>query len=536
MTTPLDRLLQGKNLAPQAERELILQLEPALRLRVCQYFAGERRRLRGELSTAQKARAAAEQELLAALAPPWVPGLVLRVYGGEGEGQGRQLDVVAAGRRQLVNVCPELADQAFAAGDDVFLSRELNVVVGRDAGVGSTGHVSVVAEIAGDAVVLEGSGDEESVALCAASLSGALAPGDRVLCRAEFPLVVERLGRRSELGFVSEPVPDVSFDDVGGLDDLVGRIRRHLDLHLLHREHVAAYQLETRHGMVLAGPPGVGKTLVAKATANYVARHGGGARFLSVPPGALRAMYYGQAEARIRGLFTLARQTPGICVMYFDELDSFGRRGGGIGSEIDSRVLGAFLAELDGIGSADNVLCIAATNRLDLVDAALLRGGRFGDAIYEVPRPGRTAARQILACYLRPDLPYQSADAASLVEACTSWLFAPEGGAGVLAMATLANSDQHEVRARDVLSGALLASSVETAKHAAAWRQVQGGGPGLSLDDVIDALDDALLAEARKLESASVARETLAFPGAHEIVHVTLPADRLRRQRVLRAA
>lgn len=526
--THQQRLIQDSDLAPSEEHELLEQMDPPMLRRVSQYMAAQRRRLTEERDEARRERVAAEKVLRAVLEPPWVPATVIRTCGAK-------LDVIAAGQRQVVGVHPSLQDTSIVAGSDVFVNREATVVVGTDPEAGRIGQVGTVVEMRGDTVVLAGAADDETVALCLPELRGALASGDRVLYRSDFPLVIERLEARRELSFALEPVPDVTFDQIGGLDTLVDRIRTQLDLHFAHAESLASYQLGLRPGILLAGPPGVGKTMLAKAIANHVAKSSSGARFLAVPPGALRGVFYGQTEAHIRQLFALARSVCGICVLFFDELDSFGARGHGIGNEIDSRVMGSFLHELNGIASADNLICIGATNRVDLVDLGLLRAGRFGDRVFPVPRPGRVGARQILSRYLSPDLPYADEDGDRIVDAAVSYLFAEREGAGELATVTLANSERREVRAPHVLSGALLASAAEGAKHRAAARHLQGG-LGIVAEDLLAALDESLAGEALKLDSPLVAREMLDFPGAHEIARIELPNDRpLRPHRVMRA-
>jgi proteasome-associated ATPase len=328
----------------------------------------------------------------------------------------------------------------------------------------------------------------------------------------------------------------------------VDEVRSDLELHLRHGDLVDKYDLTLLSGLTLVGAPGVGKTLFAKAMANFLAGLGLETRFMHVKPGALRGVYYGQAEARIRELFAVAKSAPGLVVIFFDELDSYGSRGGGIGQDIDGRVLGALLAEIDGLESAANILCIGATNRLDLCDTALVRNGRMGDRVYTIPRPGRQATREILARYLVEELSYREGSAADFVEAATGYLHAAEDGAGSVATVTLRGGDSHEIRARHLLSGALLASAVERAKHSAAQRELEsvaaatemgdeGEEHGLRFEDLFLALDHAIAAEAKKLSAPHVARQMLEIPRAEEIVRVELTVEsRIVRHRYLRVA
>ena len=250
-----------------------------------------------------------------------------------------------------------------------------------------------------------------------------LAAGDRVVFAREYPYVLSALPKQSRSSFLLDETPTETFEDLGGLDEVVEEVKRDLDLHLHHPEIVARHDLSLLRGITLAGPPGTGKTLFAKAVANYIAGKEGGASFMHVKPGALRGIYFGLAEERIRALFQSARDMPGVVVMFFDELDTFGSRGSGIGQDIDGRVLGALLSEIDGLEASPDILCVGATNRLDLVDEALVRSGRMGDRIYEIPRPGRQATYQILCCYLTQSLPVAaSTSATDLIGAATSYL------------------------------------------------------------------------------------------------------------------
>ncbi len=511
----------------EAALERILTHKPRALPDVCRRFFNDRRELRGELAkavvAAEKAQsqgAKAKAALKAITQPPLYPAILLRTC------SDGKLDVALRGMRQISAVHPDLAKAALRPGDEVWIDPGTGVAVSRGDAGPRLGRVATIVERMEGRVVVRGEGDEDRVLLCDPAIVGTIELGDRVLISGEVPCVLERLPARVESSHLLESVPRESFEDVGGLDDLIEELRQELELHLFHEELVAAFELPLMRGMTFVGPPGVGKTLMARALARFLADAAPGTRFMNVPPGSLRGEFYGQTEKRIREIFGVARAAPGIVVMFFDELDSFGARGTNLGHDIDDRVMGTLLAEIDGLEPSDGIFVIGATNRLELIDDAILRQGRFGDRIVDIPRPNRAATSTILGRLLRPGLPWaEEACSEAAVSAAASFLFAPQGGAGAIVAVTFPDGAKQDVRARDVVSGALLASSVREAKKTAAIRQRQGGA-GLHEADVVEALDRALVAEARKLSAVVVARRSLSIPRAHEIVSVEVPAER----------
>ena len=534
------KMLMEGDLPPDDEKqmlELLANTEPRSLFLVCQMVTNQRRQLRQELEKAKKARAKAEAELEGLRQPPWIPATVLANCGDE------RLDVFGGGRRQIVKALPEVKAGTLHCGEEVHLDHDLTLVVGRSSAESPrSGLVGTVSEVLDERILIRGMGDEEMTVLCDAELVASLEPGHRVLYTREVPCVIERVPERQQSRHALEAPAQIRFEEIGGHDDVIYEIRRDLDLHMIHREQVAEYQLKMLRGVTLVGPPGVGKTLIAGAISCHVAEARPGTKCLHVKPGDLRGSYYGQSEKRIRDLFELIKAATGFVIVFFDELDSYGARGEGIGQDIDGRVLGALLAALDGLESVDNLMCIGATNRIDLCDPALVRQGRFGDRIYPLSRPGREATRRILEIYMTEGLPYANGEdrenaRETMIDGLASHLHAPRGGAGTLATATLANSERHEITASDVLSGALLASAVEKAKHAAAQRRIDQGDGRITIEDLTDAVDDALEAEAGKLTAPLAARRVLEIPHADEIVRVERPGGRrIRRHRTVRAA
>jgi proteasome-associated ATPase len=538
----LQKLLGGAEMSPEQETvmaEEFLRVNPRAALQLCQLLINQKGQVRSALGKAEAARAEAQAALERLQQPPWVPGYVLRAFP-----EGR-VEVIYGAQRLIVIVPPELDADTLVPGTEVCLNRELTVVVGRSEEPRRYGAVATISEVFGTTVVLRGVGDEESVGTCVPALAQQLQSGDRVVYDREMGVVLAKLPQRDGRAYVLETPPAVGFADIGGLDDVIAEIRALLDLHLRRAEVEQAYELRLPKGLILLGPPGCGKTLLAGAVARYIADVRADTRFLNVAPGALRGIYYGQTEQRIRELFEVAGRAPGLVVMFFDELDTYGARGTGIGHDIDGRVLGTLLTSINGLDAPPNVLIVAATNRLDLCDEALVRHERLGDRVFRIPRPNRDGARQILSKYLRPSLPYRDTDAgdataraaraAAIADGAVSHLYGEHGGAAALAKITFGNGQQRDVAAREVVTGALLSSAIERAKHAAAARHTEPDD-GLTLEDVLEALDDALEAEKEKLRSPLAARRLLDVPEVETIVGVEVAPRRRRRHRYLRAA
>jgi len=546
MPTKTDKLvmefMQGKQPADDDMHEAIRKLmtKPPALASLTQFLFNRNKEARAAASHYEEENEQLKKEIAAVREPPLVPAEVLQVLA-----DGR-LDILGGNRRLIVQAVPEFDLSSIEPGDEVFLNGDGTTVVCKNDSPAQGGFVATVSSTTAidGLVVLRTVGEEEVVGLCPASLRTELEPGDRVLVRRESNCVTAKLGGDQKSSYELEQPPAVTFDDIGGLDHVIREVSDVLDLAVHHRDVATELGLEAGYGLVLAGAPGIGKSMLAKAVANHLAGYGEPTSFLNVKPGELRSMYYGQTEAKIRELFAFARKAPGVVVIFLDEVENFGVRGDG--QSIDGRVLAALLAEIDGLDPVDNLFVIAATNRIDLCDSALIRHGRLGDSVFTLPRPDAHATREILSKHLSASLPYgpdgtgvddEVHGREALLDAGISYLFADRGH-GLLATAVLTTSEPREIWPADVMSGALVAGAVKKAKQRVAMRRVRSDGSlGLQVEDILTALDDALLGEVDKLRTPVAARRNLDFADADQIARIELPEGRRSpRHRYLRAA
>ena len=379
--------------------------------------------------------------------------------------------------------------------------------------------------------MVRGTADEEIVLEVAEEIrETGLNAGDLLLYDRESLVAYEKVEKPGEESYLLERVPDVTFADVGGLGDVIDEIVGEVQLHFFHGDLVRQHRLKFWKGIILSGPPGVGKTMIVRALANHLSQlEGVEAKFLNVKPGQHRTMWYGKTEENIRELFALARRAAadGFVVMFFDDLDHLGARDDGVSTAIDSRVLPTFLVEMDGLESLDRVLLVGATNRPDLLDPALRREDRFGDRVFPIPRPNREAARQIFRKHLTPDLPYYSASGTEaeqpggeMIEAALAAIYSPNGEASTLASLTFRDGSRKPVTASQVMSGALIANVVTEAKRRSCFRAVRGSHVGIITADLLAAIDRQLASVAQMLKPGPALQQMLDLPTDLDVVKV----------------
>jgi proteasome-associated ATPase len=419
------------------------------------------------------------------------------------------VNVFTGGRKLRVNVHPQIDAKTIVSGQEVMLNEALNVV--ESCGFEQSGEIATLKEtIDAERVSIISRSDEERIALIGEPLRDVvLKAGDHLLYDAKSGYVLERLPKPEVDELILEEVPDISYADVGGLQKQIEAVHDAVELPYMHPDLFAEHKLRPPKGVLLYGPPGCGKTLIAKAVANSLAkrvaektgRPDARSYFLNIKGPELLNKYVGETERQIRMIFQRAKEksTEGVpVIVFFDEMDSlFRTRGTGISSDMEATIVPQLLAEIDGVESLKNVIVIGASNREDLIDPAILRPGRL-DVKIRIDRPDADAARQIFKIYLEPDLPFHEEVITAaggdpqracdtLIDQVVEKMYAINDENRFLEV-TYISGDKEVMYFKDFSSGAMIDSIVQRAKKAAIKRFLDDGIRGIKDDDVLDAI------------------------------------------------
>jgi proteasome-associated ATPase len=420
-------------------------------------------------------------------------------------------DVFSGGRKMRVALHPGLESNEMQRGQEVVLNESLNVVLAR--GSDLSGEVVTMKSVLEDnhRAIVVGRADEERVVEIAEELMGEkLRSGDSLLMDSRSGLLLEKLPRPEVEELVLEEVPDISYEDVGGLDWQIEQITDAVELPFLYKDLFIEHKLPAPKGVLLYGPPGCGKTLIAKAVANSLAKKVAEATgdsntrsyFLNIKGPELLNKYVGETERQIRLVFQRAREKSeeGVpVIIFFDEMDSlFRTRGSGISSDVESTIVPQLLAEIDGVEALKNVIVIGASNREDLIDPAILRPGRL-DVKIKIERPDETSAAQIFSRYLTSTLPLDEDEVQSLgggdrektvrliIERTVEEMYRDDEANQFLEV-TYQNGDKEIMFYKDFSSGAMIENIVRRAKKLSIKRQIAGEGKGIRTQDLIDSI------------------------------------------------
>ena len=421
------------------------------------------------------------------------------------------VDVHVNGRKVRVSLHPDLTAEELEAGAEVVLNESMNVVMARDPS--SSGEVVTLKEVLSDEkrALVTGRADEDRIVDLGDHLKQqTLRAGDSLLLDVRANLVLERLPRPEVDELLLEEVPNVTYDDIGGLDGQIEQITDAVELPYLHQDLFREYDLPAPKGILLYGPPGCGKTLIAKAVANSLAKKvadasGNGTAqsfFINIKGPELLNKYVGETERQIRQIFQRAREKASEgwpVIVFFDEMESlFRTRGSGISSDMESTVVPQLLAEIDGVEGLRNVIVIGASNREDLIDPAILRPGRL-DVKIKIHRPDETAASAIFATYLKQELPLDALEIDELgggdpdktvrvmIERTVEEMYRPEDHNRFLEV-TYQNGDKEVMYFKDFASGAMIENIVRRSKKTAIKRSIATGSYGIRLDDLLGSI------------------------------------------------
>ena len=473
----LRRRLEGSpTRAPDLENR-VLQMQTSLST-----LSSQNERLVRALKEAREQIITLKSEVDRLAQPPSAYGLILESY------DDATVDILTGGRKMRVAVSPSVDPGELSAGREVMLNEALNVVA--TCGFERIGEIVMLKELLGDdRVLVVAHADEERVCRMAESLDGQpIRVGDALLLDTRSGFVYERIPKAEVEDLVLEEVPDIDYSDIGGLASQIEAIRDAVELPYLHPDLFLEHKLKPPMGVLLYGPPGCVKTLIAKAVAASLARKiaakegkpVGKSFFLNIKGPELLNKYVGETERHIRLIFQRAREkasdgTP--VVVFFDEMDAlFRTRGSGVSSDVETTIVPQLLSEIDGVERLENVIVIGASNREDMIDPAILRPGRL-DVKIKIERPDAESARDIFSKYLTDDLPLHEHDLAehdgsarhtveAMIQAAVERMYS-EIEANRFLEVTYANGDKEVLYFKDFNSGAMIQNIVDRAKKMA---------------------------------------------------------------------
>ena len=435
-------------------------------------------------------------------APPSGFGIFLELFNDDA-------DVLINGKKMRVLISPEIDKSQLTAGREVILNESLNIISIH--GFEIAGEIVTLKSLLEDNIrgVVIGRADEERVVRLSEHLKGiVLKPGDSLLLDSKSGFVYEKIPKSEVEELVLEEVPDVNYEDIGGLGTQIEQIRDAVELPFLHKDLYAEHQLKAPKGILLYGPPGCGKTLIAKAVANSLAKKvtektgnkDGKSYFLNIKGPELLNKYVGETERHIRLIFQRARDkaaegTP--VIVFFDEMDSlFKTRGSGVSSDVENTIVPQLLSEIDGVEGLENVIVIGASNREDMIDPAILRPGRL-DVKIKIQRPDAKGAVEILSKYLTTELPInqdeldlhngdKQAAVKSMIDKAVEKMY-NESDENRFIEVTYANGDKEVLYFKDFASGAMLENIVSRAKKYAIKEFLSNNKKGIRVEHLIKA-------------------------------------------------
>ncbi|MFN8081994.1 MAG: proteasome ATPase [Kineosporiaceae bacterium] len=474
-------------------------------------LASQNDRLASTLRDARDQIVALKAEVDRLAQPPNTFGVIVAVSEADDEGEAGTVEIFTSGRKMRVGLSPSIDLDTLRPGQEVMLNEAFNVVAARE--FDRTGEIVILKELLDeDRALVVAHADEERVVHLAGPLIGQrLRVGDAFTMDPRSSFIFEKVPRAEVEELVLEEVPDIEYEDIGGLSSQIEQIRDAVELPFLHPDLFREHGLKPPKGILLYGPPGCGKTLIAKAVANSLAKKAAEARglkeaksyFLNVKGPELLNKYVGETERHIRLIFARAREkasegTP--VVVFFDEMDSlFRTRGSGVSSDVETTIVPQLLSEIDGVERLENVIVIGASNREDMIDPAILRPGRL-DVKIKIQRPDAEAAKDIFSKYLTADLPLHPVDlaandgaAAATVEAMimrTVERMYTETEENQFLEVTYANGDKEILYFKDFNSGAMIQNIVDRAKKTAIKDLLETGQRGIRLDHLLIACVD----------------------------------------------
>jgi proteasome-associated ATPase len=467
---------------------------------------GHNRRLSNTLREAREQILTLKAEVDKLAQPPAAYGVFLEAN------EDGSLDVLASGRKMRVIASPGLDVDQLRPGQEVQLNEALNVVAAY--GYERIGEVATLKELFEDgerALVVTGHDDERVVRIAEPLRGQRMRAGDSILFDTRSNYLYERIPKAEVEELVLEEVPDVNYEDIGGLGSQIEQIRDAVELPFMHQDLFRRYRLAAPKGILLYGPPGCGKTLIAKAVAHSLAQKVAErtgqpetrSYFLNIKGPELLNKYVGETERHIRLVFQRAREkaSEGLpVIVFFDEMDSlFRTRGSGVSSDVENTIVPQLLSEIDGVEGLENVIVIGASNREDMIDPAILRPGRL-DVKIKIERPDAESARDILSKYLvstlpihRDDLVEHGGDAdaacASMIQRAIERMYA-ESEENRFLEVTYEGGDKEVLYFKDFNSGAMLENIVSRAKKSAIKEFLETGEKGIRVQHLLDACVD----------------------------------------------